>query len=824
MNAERKPVVLITGAAGKLGSALTDALSDHYHVVKCDLPGTPCDVEMDITSEASLEMGVEKIRSEVGEEIAAVVHLAAYFDFSGEESPLYDNVNVEGTRKLLDALQALKVERFIYSGTMLVHKAGKPGERIDEDQDLDPQWAYPESKARTEAIIHEHRGRIPVVILRLAGLYDTASMVPTLAHQVARIYERNLKSLLYAGDKRAGQAFIHQADMVELFQTVIERRHELPEDISLLAGEPDVMSYQELQTALGHLIHGVTEWKTLSVPKPVAKAGAWLEEELEPLIPDDFDRGEKPFIRPFMIDMASDHYALDIRRAEELLEWRPRHRIREELPAMVAALKEDPLQWYSANKVSPPDWMVAAGEKHRNPDKLRHAYEAVYEQQHNSNLWAPFLNVGLGFWLLTSPPAMGYPSQAMMISDVVCGVLVICLGMATLSSRVPFRYARWVLGVVGLWLVTAPLVFWTPSAAAYLNDTLVGTLIVCLAMVVRPFPGMSPVAETTGPAIPPGWGFSPSDWFQRVPIIVLAFVGFYISRYLAAYQLGHVDAVWEPFFTTGADPGSGKNGTEEIITSSVSKAWPVPDAGLGALTYLLEIITGLIGSRNRWRTMPWLVLLFGFMIVPLGAVSITFIIIQPLVLDTWCTLCLIAAAAMLLQIPYSLDEVIASCEFLRRKAVAGRPWLRILFTGDTDEGDTREDQADDFRRSPAVIIRDMVGGGVSVPWNLGACVAIGIWLMCTRLVLGTEGPMADSDHLIGALVLTITITAFAEMMRPVRFLNVLFGLALCITPFVFGVGWLPTLSSVMCGIGLMALSIRKGDIQNHYGRWGRYIF
>ncbi len=126
---------------------------------------------------------------------------------------------------------------------------------------------------------------------------------------------------------------------------------------------------------------------------------------------------------------------------------------------------------------------------------------------------------------------------------------------------------------------------------------------------------------------------------------MLAFVGFYISRYMAAYQLGHTDAVWDPFFTGTVE---GKNGTEDIITSRVSEAWPVPDAGLGATTYMLEILTGLVGSQRRWRTMPWLVALFGFLIVPLGIISITFIIIQPIIIGTWCTLCLIAAAAMLI--------------------------------------------------------------------------------------------------------------------------------------------------------------------------------
>jgi hypothetical protein len=69
-----------------------------------------------------------------------------------------------------------------------------------------------------------------------------------------------------------------------------------------------------------------------------------------------------------------------------------------------------------------------------------------------------------------------------------------------------------------------------------------------------------------------------------------------------AYPLGQIDGVWEPFFLGSAtDP---QNGTEEIITSSVSKAWPVPDAAVGGYTYALEILTGIAGSRTRWRTMP----------------------------------------------------------------------------------------------------------------------------------------------------------------------------------------------------------------------------
>ena len=87
----------------------------------------------------------------------------------------------------------------------------------------------------------------------------------------------------------------------------------------------------------------------------------------------------------------------------------------------------------------------------------------------------------------------------------------------------------------------------------------------------------------------------------------------------------------------------------------------------------------------RWRTMPWLVVLFGLMIAPLGVISISFIIIQPILIGTWSTIALIGAAAMLVQIPYSLDELLATLQFLRRRVRAGQNWLRVFFVGDTDE-------------------------------------------------------------------------------------------------------------------------------------------
>lgn len=817
---QNKPLVVITGGAGNIGTALVRALKRNYRVVSLDRRLSEVadfSYEFDLTSLDSVKLALRNMAEEQGDEIAAVVHLAAYFDFTGDESPLYHKVNVEGTRNLLTALQDYRVERLIYSSTMLVHEPGVPGRKTDEQTPDAPGWAYPRSKAEAEAVIRQEAGDIPFTLLRLAGLYNETNCVPTLAHQIARIYEATFKSHLYSGNPNAGQAFVHQDDMIDAFRRTIDRRSELPPDNVILVGEERSDSYEALQNRLGELIHGAEKWQTLTVPKPIAKMGAWAQEQAEPLVPDDFDKGEKPFIRPFMIDMSSDHYELDTRLARQLLGWEPRHNLYDGLGDLVASLKQDPLGWYQTNGITPPDWLTEAAKQGKNPDVVLGQYQEQQERQHYQFLWAHFINMALGAWLITSPAILGYNGSAMAYSDIGAGLALLVFGCISLSRQQ--NWARFACAAVGLWLLLAPLAFWTTSAAAYLNSSLVGILVIGFAAASRPMPGVSPIAATSGPTTPPGWDNNPSSWLQRLPIILLALFGFFMSRYMAAYQLGHLDAVWEPFF---AGTGGQLNGTEEIITSEVSEAWPVPDAGLGGIVYALEILLGLVGSTQRWRTMPWVVAAFGLLIVPLGVVSITFVIIQPIMIGTWCTLCLIGAAAMLLQIAYAFNELVATGQFLRRRQRAGAPVLKIFFTGDTDEGPD-EPLEDDFHRSPGALMKDILRTGVGLPWNLALCLAVGLLLMLTRVTLGNEGSMANWDHLLGALIITVAGIAIAESARPVRYLLIPLGVALFVTPLMHDVELPSLLASFACGAAVIVLSLRRGRVSYRYGDWNRLL-
>ena len=169
---------------------------------------------------------------------------------------------------------------------------------------------------------------------------------------------------------------------------------------------------------------------------------------------------------------------------------------------------------------------------------------------------------------------------------------------------------------------------------------------------------------------PPGWRTNPSDWPQRVPIAALALVGAGIATYLALFQYNVVASVWEPFFG---------DGSRIVLTSGLSYALPVSDAALGAISYILDAVTGVIGGRDRWRTMPWIVIVFGIAVGPLGAISVLLVIAQPVLYDSYCTLCLASAVVSLAMIGPAMDEVLAAGQFIRREQRAGHStWQAFL--------------------------------------------------------------------------------------------------------------------------------------------------
>lgn len=341
----KEGVILVTGASGRIGRAVIHRFGDRFRIIGFDTHKVEHikDMEhifMDVSSDESVHTALQQAKELAGDKIVCMLHLAAYYSFTGQDSPLYEKITVQGTKRILDELQHFDCDQFMFASTILVHKPCKVGETINEDSPMGPKWAYPKSKVRTETVIRNHTGKIQTTILRIAGCYDDMCHSIPISHDIQRIYEHELDGHFFPGDSKAGNPFLHMEDLMDAFELAINKRKQLDPEVVLLVAEDKTISYIDLQNQISQLINN-KPYSLYPIPKWVAKIGAWVQDHT-PMFKDQF-------IQPWMVDVADDNYAVDIARAKQVLGWTPKHFLGTSLPIMIQNLKENPLEWFKTN-------------------------------------------------------------------------------------------------------------------------------------------------------------------------------------------------------------------------------------------------------------------------------------------------------------------------------------------------------------------------------------------------------------------------------------------------------------------------------------------
>lgn len=166
--------------------------------------------------------------------------------------------------------------------------------------------------------------------------------------------------------------------------------------------------------------------------------------------------------------------------------------------------------------------------------------------------------------------------------------------------------------------------------------------------------------------------------------------------------------------------------------------------------------------------------------MPLGLTHIVLVIRQPVAVGAWCTLCLAAAAAMLITIPFTVDEVVATGQFLRASVREGKPFWRTFLVGDTLAGGGPDERTPRYGAAP-LTHAPAVGWGVSLPWTPAASGLLGVWITASPAALDASGAAANNAAVAGLLVLTAAVCSLAEVIRPIRFLNLIFAGWLALT-------------------------------------------
>ena len=173
--------------------------------------------------------------------------------------------------------------------------------------------------------------------------------------------------------------------------------------------------------------------------------------------------------------------------------------------------------------------------------------------------------------------------------------------------------------------------------------------------------------------IPTGWYENPTTWPKRIVLALLALIGFAVALYLSLFQVSAlylpdlqinlVGSVWDPFFDS-----------YEVLDFL---HWP--DAIPGVLAYGAEVVLNILGDKYRWRTAPWTVIAFGLIIFPAAAVSTVLLIVQPIFVDSWCTLCIVSALVSFVICGLGADEVLATLQHLKRVRDSGGSLKRALW-------------------------------------------------------------------------------------------------------------------------------------------------
>ncbi len=406
-------------------------------------------------------------------------------------------------------------------------------------------------------------------------------------------------------------------------------------------------------------------------------------------------------------------------------------------------------------------------------------------------LWHAWMCAALGGWLLVSSWGVDPGKRALFVSDQICGTLILIASVWSRGKK--SIWLQWVLAAIGFWLLSAPLLFWAPRAFTYISDSLVGIGLMTFA-VILPY-----ATSTGGPVKPDDWSYNPSTWKQRWPVVIIGFVAYIAATYLAFFQLGYIKDVWDPFFN---------DGTRRVLTSDVSRAFPVSDAGLGALAYLLECVSGLVGDTRRWRTMPWMALLFWMLVVPAGVVSIVLVMLQPIAVGAWCFLCLTTATLTLVTIPPAMDEMVLTTQYLWKARQQGKDVWHIFWKGHIYAGTFHQQPEDTW--------------DLSLPWTLCVSVVLGLWLMAAPGTLGFEGTLANSHFMTGALVITFAVIGMSEVGRPFRLLNLLLGGWAIAAPWVLSGGSMVIRATdLAAGFFIMGLALPLGRLTDRHGSWDK---
>lgn len=324
--------ILVTGASGFLGLYVVHALLERgYEVVGTyRTPGKDrALLELGVKTAVKMDLLDPSSIKQVVKGVDAVIHLAAYYTFTGKKE-MYRKVNVEGTRLLAEAALKSGVDRLIYcSSTEAIGPVDSPP--ADESTPPNPQFEYGRSKLEAERVIASLGGKgLKYTIIRPSGLYGPGNRDDVSYWFITSFARGGIYSKFLVGKGLTLVQFVHVRDAAQGFLLALEKP-----DVSIgqtyIVSEDRAYTYSEVYRILSELV-GRNPPK-YSIPPRLAKTLLTFTE-----IYDRLRGGENILYRRAIVDAVTKHRAYSIRKAMRELNYYPIHDLK-------SGLRET-IEWY----------------------------------------------------------------------------------------------------------------------------------------------------------------------------------------------------------------------------------------------------------------------------------------------------------------------------------------------------------------------------------------------------------------------------------------------------------------------------------------------
>lgn len=240
----------------------------------------------------------------------AVMHVAAVYRTAGHPDAYYREINVSGTRLLLEAAAAAGVRRFVHTSTVGVHGDVKnpPG---DENAPIAPSDIYQETKAEAEAMAREFgkTHALEVAIVRPGAIYGPAE---TRLLKVFRGIARGRYAVVGSG--RPHYHLVYIDDLVDGYLLALDRPQAAGETF-IIAG-PRSISQDDLSREIAQATGG-SVWPFHLPAWPIQRLGDVVEAICVPL-------GIEPPIHRRRVDFWVKNRSFSIEKARRVLGYAPK--------------------------------------------------------------------------------------------------------------------------------------------------------------------------------------------------------------------------------------------------------------------------------------------------------------------------------------------------------------------------------------------------------------------------------------------------------------------------------------------------------------------